>query len=314
MCLGLAQPIRETSVLGRSPRAWRAAGACGACSMNVCSAAAARGPLPCSSAASVIASTHANAGSTRPLAMQRRRRAGRCRIRDRARAPARAPSRLAHPLPCRPRTRASQAPAANRRRRPRCRSSDTRAPASADRAPGTRVRAGRAARRRTDRSPRLRPAAGAPRSASSLSRAACAASLSSSTARKPSPSCCAACAAAIFDSTSASGSDPSRRMHSAAARGSPARLRAASRPASGYCFASTNFPCRSPISASCIRMCSSIGLELQRLLVERRRLREEPFGELVIGDADELLDRLRRSCRRAVEVAERVDRVPVAAG
>ena len=42
-----------------------------------------------------------------------------------------------------------------------------------------------------------------------------------------------------------------------------------------------------------------IGLELERLFVERRRLRKKPFGELVIGNADELLDRLRRCFQRA---------------
>ena len=122
--------------------------------------AAARGTSPLSSAASVMASMHANADSTRPPVPSARRPGARRPLRARAPAPGPAPSRCARRLPCRRRTRSSPAPAADRDRLRPSRRSDRHGRGWAVRPRRTRARADCADRRRTDRFPRRPPAAG----------------------------------------------------------------------------------------------------------------------------------------------------------
>ena len=54
-----------------------------------------------------------------------------------------------------------------------------------------------------------------------------------------------------------------------------------------------------------------IRLDLEGFLVECRGLCKKAFGQLVIGDSNELRDRVVVLPRPEVQVAERVDRVPV---
>src|SRR6185295_3737035 len=54
-----------------------------------------------------------------------------------------------------------------------------------------------------------------------------------------------------------------------------------------------------------------IAIRLQHLLVERRCLRIEAFVEEVIGDEGELRDRAVAVAGTEVQIAKRVDRVPV---
>jgi hypothetical protein len=55
-----------------------------------------------------------------------------------------------------------------------------------------------------------------------------------------------------------------------------------------------------------------IALGLERFLVERRRARKDPFTEQMIGDSRELRGRTLGIAGAQIEIAERVDRVPVA--
>ena len=52
--------------------------------------------------------------------------------------------------------------------------------------------------------------------------------------------------------------------------------------------------------------------QFEDLLVDRARLRQEPFFAQAVGDARELLDRLVHLSGADVEIAERVGEVPVA--
>ena len=66
--------------------------------------------------------------------------------------------------------------------------------------------------------------------------------------------CCAACTVAILDAKSASGTDRAVRMHSGSPPLNPRAPAAASQPVSGSARRTTDLPLRSPISASCNRM------------------------------------------------------------